>query len=47
VGHGAGHGEGFGSQDAVKSWCASAFATLTAEQLADTCAARTLSPPHD
>jgi len=39
--------EGFGTRDAVKSWCASAFPTLTADQLADTCAARTLSPPHD
>jgi len=39
--------EGFGSSDAVKSWCAGAFPTLTADQLADTCAARTLSPPHD
>jgi hypothetical protein len=38
---------GFGSSDQVKAWCAQAYSSLTAEQLADTCAPRTLSPPHD
>lgn len=39
--------EGFRSSDEVEQWCARAFATLTPEQLANACAARTLSPPHD
>jgi hypothetical protein len=39
--------EGFGSSDQVKAWCAQAFSSLTAGQLADTCVPRTLSPPHD
>ena len=38
---------GFGSSDAVKTWCASTYSTLTPEQLANACAARTLSAPHD
>jgi hypothetical protein len=38
---------GFTSSDQVKSWCASTFPTLTAEQLANACAARTLAPSHD
>jgi hypothetical protein len=38
---------GFGSSDQVKAWCASTYPTLNAQQLADACAARTLSPPHD
>jgi len=39
--------EGFGGSDQVKSWCASTYPTLTPEQLADSCAPRTLSPPHN
>jgi hypothetical protein len=38
---------GFGSSDQVDAWCASTYPTLTAEQLANACAARTLTPPHD
>ncbi|WP_167761787.1 hypothetical protein [Blastococcus sp. CT_GayMR19] len=38
---------GFTSSDQVKSWCASTYPTLTAEQLANACAARTLTSPHD
>lgn len=38
---------GFGNSDQVKAWCAQAYASLTASQLADTCVPRTLSPPHD
>jgi hypothetical protein len=37
----------FSSSDEVESWCASTFTTLTPQQLADTCAPRTLAPPHD
>jgi len=39
--------EGFGSSEQVKAWCASTYPSLTPEQLANACAARTLSPPHD
>jgi hypothetical protein len=38
---------GFTSSDQVKAWCAGTYPTLTAEQLANACAARTLTPPHD
>jgi hypothetical protein len=38
---------GFTSSDEVDLWCARAFPTLTPEQLANACAARTLAPPHD
>jgi len=38
---------GFTSSDEAESWCASTFSTLTPEQLANACAARTLAPPHD
>ena len=38
---------GFTSSDQVKAWCASTYASLTPEQLANACAARTLAPPHD
>jgi hypothetical protein len=37
---------GFSSGDEVKLWCARTFPTLSAEQLANACAARTLAPPH-
>ena len=37
----------FASSDAVKAWCASTYSGLTPEQLANACAARTLSAPHD
>jgi hypothetical protein len=36
----------FGSSDAVKEWCAAAFEHLNAEQLANACAPRTLTPSH-
>ena len=39
--------EDFSSSDEVEHWCASTYPTLTAEQLANACAARTLAPPHD
>ena len=39
--------EGFSSDAEVEAWCASTFSTLTPEQLANACAARTLAPPHD
>ena len=38
---------GFTSSDQVKAWCAATYPTLNAEELANACAARTLSPPHD
>jgi hypothetical protein len=38
---------GFSSSDDVDLWCARTYPTLTAEQLANSCAARTLTPPHD
>jgi hypothetical protein len=38
---------GFTSSDQVEAWCASTYSTLTPEQLANACAARTLAPPHD
>jgi hypothetical protein len=38
---------GFASDDQVDAWCASTYPTLTPEQLANACAARTLVPPHD
>jgi hypothetical protein len=31
----------------VTAWCARTYSTLTPEQLADTCAPRTLTTPHD
>jgi hypothetical protein len=37
---------GFGSSDAVTQWCASAYSNLSAEQLANACAPRTLTPSH-
>jgi hypothetical protein len=37
---------GFASKDNVTQWCHTAFAALTPEQLADTCAPRQLTPPH-
>jgi hypothetical protein len=39
--------EGFGSGDEVRLWCARAFPTLSQQQLANACVARTLSRPHD
>jgi hypothetical protein len=38
---------GFAGSAAVKSWCASAYSSLTPQQLADTCVARQLTPSHD
>jgi hypothetical protein len=38
---------GFGGEDDVTEWCAQTYPELTPEQLDNTCAARTLSPPHD
>jgi hypothetical protein len=37
---------GFSSSDDVDLWCARTYSQLTAEQLANACAARTLAPPH-
>jgi hypothetical protein len=37
---------GFRSEADVNAWCATAYPELTSEQLANTCAARTLSPAH-
>ena len=37
---------GFASKDNVTQWCHTAFAALTPQQLADTCAPRQLTPPH-
>ena len=39
--------DGFASSEEVDLWCARAFPSLTPEQLANACAARTLAPPHD
>jgi hypothetical protein len=38
---------GFSSADAASAWCAATYSTLSPAQLADTCAARQLSTPHD
>lgn len=38
---------GFAASDGVESWCARTFSSLSGEALANACAARTLSPPHD
>lgn len=38
---------GFSSSDQVEAWCASKFSSLTLEQLANACAARTLTPPYN
>jgi hypothetical protein len=38
---------GLASQDDVTAWCAATFPSLSADQLADQCAARQLNPPHD
>jgi hypothetical protein len=38
---------GFSSSDDVDLWCARTYPTLTADQLANACAARTLTAPHD
>ena len=37
---------GFGSDDAVESWCAVTYAGLSEAELANTCVPRTLSPSH-
>ena len=37
---------GFSSSDQIRAWCASTYPTLSAEQLANACAARTLVPPY-
>lgn len=37
---------GYASQDNVTQWCQVKFPNLTAQQLADTCAPRQLTPPH-
>jgi hypothetical protein len=37
---------GFGSLDAVQAWCAATYADLSQAARDDTCAPRTLSPPH-
>lgn len=38
---------GYASQDNVTQWCQAKFPGLTPQQLADTCAPRQLTPPHD
>jgi hypothetical protein len=38
---------GFASQDDVKAWCAATFPGLPADQLANQCAPRQLTAPHD
>ena len=38
---------GFAGSAAVDAWCASTYPALDAEQLANACAPRTLTPPHD
>jgi hypothetical protein len=38
---------GFGSADGVNAWCAQTYAALSPAELANACAPRTLSPPHD
>ncbi|WP_104523238.1 hypothetical protein [Blastococcus atacamensis] len=38
---------GFSGSEDVELWCARAYPSLDAEELANTCAARTLAPPHD
>lgn len=37
---------GFSSSAGVSQWCQATFSNLTPQQLADTCAPRTLVPPH-
>ena len=37
---------GFGSAEDVRAWCRDAFPTLTPQQLANACVARTLEPSH-
>ncbi len=37
---------GFAGADAIVAWCANAFPQLNAEQLANACAARTMTAPH-
>ncbi|SDC38193.1 hypothetical protein SAMN05660690_1196 [Geodermatophilus telluris] len=37
----------FASEGAVDAWCAGAYPQLSAEQLANTCVGRTLTPPHE
>ena len=38
---------GFGSSDQVQAWCARTYPMMTAEELANACAPRTLAQPHD
>ena len=38
---------GFAGKDAVTAWCAATFPGLPADQLADQCTPRQLTPPHD
>jgi hypothetical protein len=38
---------GYASHDNVLEWCSVTFPTLTPQQLANTCAPRQLTPPHD
>jgi len=38
---------GFASSDAVDAWCAQTYAHLSPAELANTCAARTLTQPHN
>lgn len=38
---------GFGSADAVRSWCDAEYASLSPEEIANACAPRQLTPPHD
>jgi hypothetical protein len=38
---------GFGSADDVDLWCSRTYPALSADELANACAPRTLSPPHD
>ncbi|PRY36593.1 hypothetical protein LY71_12514 [Geodermatophilus tzadiensis] len=37
---------GFAGEGAVDAWCAGAYPQLSAEQLANTCVGRPLTPPH-
>jgi hypothetical protein len=38
---------GFGGEADVDAWCAATYPQLTPEERENTCAPRTLSPPHD
>jgi hypothetical protein len=38
---------GFGGESDVEAWCAATYPELTPEQRENTCAPRTLAPPHD